>query len=48
MISSDEVKLFVIIDPVGKYKTDKLEMTPRNGVDITYSEKSGQVEELFA
>ncbi|MCP4985796.1 MAG: DUF3883 domain-containing protein [Colwellia sp.] len=48
MISSDGVKLFVINNPVGKYKADKLGMTPRNGIDITYSEKSGQIEELLA
>jgi hypothetical protein len=48
MISSDGVSLFVINDPVGKYKADKLGMTPRNGIDITYSEKSGQIEDVLA
>jgi hypothetical protein len=47
MISSKDVTLFVIEDPVGKYKNDKLAMVPRNGVDITYSENSGCFEEVL-
>ena len=44
MISSEGVSLFIINDPVGQYKMDNMAMTPRNGVDITYSEKSGYIE----
>lgn len=48
MISSEDITLFVIKDPVGEYKSDNLEMVPRHGVDITYSEKSGQIKEVLA
>ncbi|GAA0424871.1 DUF3883 domain-containing protein [Cocleimonas flava] len=47
MISSSGVNLFVIKNPVGQYKTDNLSMTPRNGVDITYSNDSGKLKELL-
>lgn len=48
MISSQDVSLFLIQDPVGKYKKDLLNMIPRNGADITYTEKSGHWEKLLA
>lgn len=47
MISGDGADLFIIRDPVGQYKTDNLDMTPRDGVDITYNEKSGSYEEVL-
>jgi len=47
MISSQDVSLFLIQDPVGKYKSDLLDMVPREGVNITYSEKSGNWERLL-
>ena len=47
MISSEDVSLFLIQDPVGKYKSSLLEMIPRNGADIRYTEKSGRREELL-
>lgn len=46
MISTCGVKLFIINDPVGKYKADVLDMTPRNGASIRYSDKSGFWEPL--
>jgi hypothetical protein len=46
MISSGGVKLFIIDDPVGKYKADLLEMIPRDGASIRYSDKSGYWEPL--
>ncbi len=46
MISSSGVKLFIIDDPVGKYKSDLLDMTPRDGASIRYSDKSGYWEHL--
>ena len=48
MISTKDIGLFLIQDPVRKYKTDLLEMVPRNGADISYSEKSGYWEKLQA
>lgn len=47
MISSSGVNLFLIKDPVGKYKEDLLDMMPRDGADIRYSEKSGYREPLL-
>lgn len=47
MISSSGVNLFLIKDPIGKYKEDLLDMIPRDGADIRYSEKSGYWEPLL-
>lgn len=47
MISSQSVNLFVIQDPVGKYKEDYLGMIIRDGADVKYSEKSGNWEKLL-
>lgn len=47
MISSGGVSLFLIKDPVGKYKEDLLDMLPREGADVRYSEKSGYWEPLL-
>ena len=46
MISRDSISLFIIKDPVHKYKNDLLEMIPRDGADIRYSDKSGSYEQL--
>lgn len=48
MISSADVSLFLIQDPVGKYKEDLVDMLPRSGTDISYTEKSGHWEKLHA
>jgi hypothetical protein len=48
MISTDDVSLFVIRNPVGQYKQDKLKMTPRNGADISYSGCSGFFEKVLS
>jgi len=47
MISKKERKLFVLKDPVGNYKNDTIRMTPRNGADIIFTEKSGEWNELL-
>jgi len=47
MISKHERKLFILKDPVGKYKNEQIRMTPRNGADIIFSEKSGEWNELL-
>lgn len=46
-ISAESVSLFVIQDPVGKYKQSLVDMVPRDGADIRYTEKSGVYEELL-
>jgi hypothetical protein len=49
MISKAERKLFVIQDPVGQYKSDKVKMVPGDGVDITFDISiSGNYEELLS
>ena len=48
MLSKNERKLFLLQDPVGLYKKDKLNMIPSNGADITFDPKEvGRVEELL-
>ena len=47
MISRNNITLFIIKDPVHKYKNDLLEMIPRDGADIRYSDKSGSYEQLY-
>ena len=46
-ISAETISLFLISDPVGKYKQSLIEMVPRNGADMRYSEKSGEWAELL-
>lgn len=46
-ISSESVSLFLIQNPVGKYKQSLVDMIPRDGADIRYTEKSGVYEELL-
>lgn len=47
MISKDGNKLFIIQDPVGKYKSDVISMTPNNGAEITFNDNSGSMENLL-
>ncbi len=48
MISKTETKLYLLQDPVGLYKNDKIEMVPSDGADITFDPKFvGAFEELL-
>jgi len=47
MISTKDVNLFLIQDPVGLYKEDLIDMVPRDGAAISYSDKSGRWEKLL-
>ena len=47
MISKTERKLFVLQDPVGRYKQDLIKMSPRDGADIVFSEEAGEWKELL-
>lgn len=47
MVSKESVLLFMIQDPVGKYKSALLKMVPRDGADIKFSESSGEWAELL-
>ncbi len=49
MISKAEKKLFILQDPVRLYKNDLIDMSIRNGAEITFDpSKSGDYEELLA
>ncbi|MBT3136135.1 DUF3883 domain-containing protein [Alteromonas sp. ALT199] len=48
MISAKSVTLFIMRNPVKLYKNDIIDMTPRDGVDITYNGKSGKTEEVLS
>jgi len=41
-------KLFIIQDPVGLYKKDVIQMTPRDGADIIFNKEAGTEEELLS
>lgn len=47
MISKYERKLFVLKNPVEKYKNNQVKMIPRNGADIVFNENSGEWKELL-
>lgn len=48
MLSKNERKLFLLQDPVGLYKNNKIDMVPNKGVDITFNpDKVGRFEELL-
>jgi len=48
MISKGATKLFLLQDPVGLYKQDKINMIPNDGADITFDPKTvGRFEELL-
>lgn len=48
MLSKNERKLFLLQDPVGLYKKDKINMIPSDGADITFDPKEvGEFEELL-
>ena len=48
MISKSGTKLFLLQDPVGLYKQDKIDMVPNDGADITFDPKTvGRFEDLL-
>lgn len=48
LLSKTEKKLFLIQDPVGLYKADKIEMVPSDGAEITFDpSKVGEYVELL-
>ena len=48
LLSKAERQLFLLQDPVGLYKNDKIDMIPSDGADITFDPKKvGQFEELL-
>ncbi len=48
-ISKNDKKLFIIQDPVGLYKDDKIEMIPKDGAEIAFdTDKAGIFEDLLS
>ena len=48
MVSKEDIKLFVIQDPVGLYKRDVVSMIPTEGADVSFRpETAGEYEELM-
>ena len=41
--------MFIINDPVGKYKSDigSIQISPGNGIDIVFNNQAGNFEELL-
>lgn len=48
MISKKDIKLFVMRDPVRLYKNDLIDISPVNGMEVTFHDDSGSYEELLA
>lgn len=48
MLSESDKILFVLRDPVGLYKSDKIEAEPRDGMEITFSAADFKPEKLLA
>ena len=47
MLSESEIKLFIIQNPVRKYKSDQLKMVPRDGADVTFNYDVGEWQDLL-
>jgi hypothetical protein len=47
MLSKSEKKLFIIKNPVGQYKQNKLKMMLRDGADFVFKEDTGEWSELL-
>ncbi len=48
MVSKTEIKLYVLQDPVELFKQDLIDISPRDGMEITFRESAGHYEELLA
>ena len=47
MVSKFEIKLYILQDPVELFKHDLIDITPRDGMEITFREAAGHYEELL-
>lgn len=47
MVSKVNIKLYVLRDPVALFKKDLIDISPRDGMEITFRENAGQYEELL-
>ena len=48
MVSKTDLKLYVLQNPVDLFKQDLIDITPREGMEITFREAAGHYEELLA
>ena len=48
MVSKADIKLYVLQNPVGLFKQDLIDITPRDGMEITFREAAGHYEELLS
>ena len=46
-ISDDGYKLFLVQNPVQKYKNDQIRMVPRDGADLILNDDAGEFVELL-
>ena len=47
MLSEKEKVLYILRDPVGLYKSDKIDAEPRDGMEVTFSTESFKPTELL-
>ena len=47
MISKYQIKLFIMQNPIQLFKEDKIDISPNDGMDITFSVNAGSFEELL-
>ena len=47
MISKSGIKLYILQDPVQLFKEDLVDISPNNGIEITFRETAGYYEELL-
>ena len=48
MVSKTEIKLYILRDPVQLFKEDLIDISPREGMEITFREAAGHYEELLS
>ncbi len=48
MVSKSEIKLYILQDPIELFKKDLIDITPRDGMEITFRESAGHYEELLS
>lgn len=48
MVSKNSIKLYILKDPVQLYKDDLINISPRQGMEVSFKEVAGHYEELLA
>lgn len=48
MVSKTDIKLYIMQNPVDLFKKDLIDITPRDGMEITFKEAAGHYEELLS